>query len=78
MSKNTPLISIVIPTYNGESYIEETLNNILSSEYKNFEILCVDDLSTDHTYSITEKYTKKDNRIKLLSLPQKGEIQPKA
>lgn len=72
MSQNNPLISIVIPTYNGEAYIEETLNNILSSEYKNFEILCVDDLSTDHTYEIIERYTKKDNRIKLLSLPQKG------
>lgn len=66
-----PLVSICIPTYNGAKYIEETLDNILSSNYKNFEILCIDDLSTDQTKEIVEKYTKKDSRIKLVVLPKK-------
>ena len=48
------------------------MENILSSKYKHFEIICVDDLSTDNTKSIIEQYIQKDKRIKLIQLPKKG------
>jgi len=48
--------SIIIPAYNAEKYIEETLNSILNQSYNNYEIIVVDDCSTDRTYEILEKY----------------------
>ena len=61
-----PLISIVICTYNGEKLIKNCLNSILSQNYKNFEILCIDGMSSDKTGDIIKEYTKKDKRIRLI------------
>ena len=60
------LISICIPTYNGEKYLKECLDTVLSQSYENIEIIIVDDCSTDKTISIIEEYIQKDNRIKLI------------
>lgn len=60
-----PLISIIIPVYNAENYIEECLNSLTSQTYKNIEILCTDDCSTDNSVLIIEELIKKDSRIKL-------------
>lgn len=67
MEKNTefPLISIIIPMYNVENYISECLNSVISQNYKNLEIVVVDDGSTDNSYKITSEYCKQDNRIKI-------------
>src|SRR3989344_6653834 len=61
-----PLISIVICTYNGEDLIKNCLNSILSQNYKNFEVICVDGMSSDKTKEIIKEYIKKDKRIKLI------------
>lgn len=58
-------ISVLLPTYNVESYIAEALSSILNQTYENLEIIVVDDFSTDNTYSILEEFSKKDERIKL-------------
>lgn len=60
-----PLISIIIPVYNAENYIEECLNSLTSQTYENIEILCTDDCSTDNSALIIEELMKKDSRIKL-------------
>jgi glycosyltransferase involved in cell wall biosynthesis len=60
---NEPLVSVIIPTYNSEKYIEETLKSVLNQTYKNFEILIIDDGSSDSTNTIVEQYIKKDKRI---------------
>lgn len=64
MKKNTtPLISVLIPTYNSELYIKDTLESILNQTYKKLEIIVIDDASTDRTVQLVKKY--KDKRIKL-------------
>lgn len=62
LDKN-PLVSICIPTYNGGSFIEETLNSALNQTYLNFEIIITDDKSTDNTIEICRAFAKKDKRI---------------
>ena len=61
--KNKPLVSVVIPVYNGENYIEEAVNSISQQTYKNIEIIIINDASTDKTSSILEKLQEKDKRI---------------
>lgn len=54
-----PLVSIVIPAYNGEKYLKETIENALSQSYDNLEILVIDDGSTDNTPKIAKSFGKK-------------------
>ena len=61
--QNKPLVSVLIPTYNSELYIKNTLESILNQTYKNLEIVVIDDASTDNTVEILKRY--KDERIKL-------------
>ena len=58
--------SVVIPMYNAQRFIENTLNSVLRQTEKRFEIICVDDFSTDKTVEIVERIQKTDSRIKLL------------
>ncbi len=59
------LVSICIPTYNGERYLKECLDTVLEQTYANLEIIVVDDCSKDATCEIIEEYIRKDSRIKL-------------
>lgn len=65
MSQHSPLVSIIITTYNGKDYILETINSILSQTYKNFELIIVDDASADQTTQIIR--SSKDKRIRLIT-----------
>ena len=58
------LISIVVPAYNIESYIGRCLESIIKQEYKNLEIIVVNDGSTDSTGEIIDRYAELDYRIK--------------
>lgn len=60
-----PLISVLIPVYNVESFVSESVISICNQTYKNLEIIVVDDCSTDHTYDIVYGLLKSDDRIKL-------------
>jgi glycosyltransferase involved in cell wall biosynthesis len=61
-----PLISVIIPIYNSESYVGEALESIINQAYKNLEIILVDDGSTDKSLVIVEKYAESDKRIVIL------------
>lgn len=60
------LISIIVPVYNVEAYLERCINSILNQTYKNFELILVDDGSPDNCPRICDEYAKKDSRIKVL------------
>ncbi len=64
MSQN-PLVSILIPMYNREDLIKETLESALLQTYRNIEIIVVDNCSTDNSFLVVQEYQKKDPRIKL-------------
>lgn len=72
MSNINDLISIIIPIYNREAFIEECINSVFSQTYQNFEIILIDDGSTDGTLKICEKLTEKDSRIKLFKQEHGG------
>jgi len=63
-----PLVSIITPAYNCSKVISETIESVLSQEYENWEMIIVNDASTDNTQKIIEKYTNLDARIKLYKL----------
>lgn len=62
----TPLLSIVIPVYNVEQYLVRCINSILRQSYKDFEIILIDDGSTDNSGKICDQYVNIDNRIKVI------------
>ena len=69
---NEPLVSIVIPVYNAEEYLEETLGHVSGQSYKNLEIICVDDGSSDNSRAILQSAKSKDPRFILLSQENQG------
>lgn len=60
------LISIIVPVYNVEMYLEECVNSIINQTYKKLEIILVDDGSTDNSSKICDNFAEKDNRIKVI------------
>ena len=63
--KENPLVSVIIPAYNAERYVELAVRSIMNQTYKNLEILITDDCSTDRTFEILKKLAEEDSRIKL-------------
>lgn len=64
--RQKPLVSVLIPCYNCEEYVEEAVMSIVKQTYSNLEILVIDDGSTDNTGCILQGLAKKDNRIKYI------------
>ena len=65
-NKKTPLISVIMAVHNSENFLEERILSVLGQSFKDFELILIDDLSTDDSLKITQKYKKKDRRIILL------------
>lgn len=63
------LVSIITPSYNTANYIEETIQSVLNQTYENWEMIIVDDCSTDNTDMVVQKYLS-DSRIKYLKNPK--------
>ncbi|MBD1826617.1 glycosyltransferase [Microcoleus vaginatus GB1-A2] len=71
-SPSLPLVSVIIPAYNAEPFIEETLTSVLAQTYPAIEVLVVDDGSQDRTSEIVKKIGKKDSRVQLLKQQNSG------
>jgi glycosyltransferase involved in cell wall biosynthesis len=63
--KEAELVTVVIPAYNCEQYLKESLNSIMGQDYQNLEIIIIDDNSTDQTAKIADKLAKSDPRIRV-------------
>ena len=59
LSTKAALLSVIIPVYNVEPYLEQCLDSVVNQTYKNIEIICINDGSTDNSLKILEKYQKK-------------------
>lgn len=67
MNKDMPEVSIVLPTYNGEQYIRESIESIRNQKFKDWELIVVNDCSTDKTRDILLEYQIQDQRIRVLN-----------
>jgi glycosyltransferase involved in cell wall biosynthesis len=63
--QDRPLVSILMAAYNQEKFIAEAIDSVLASTYKNFELIIVDDCSSDATLAIAQSYLDKDNRVRV-------------
>lgn len=66
------LVSIIMPSYNAEKFIKESINSVLAQTYQNWELLITDDVSKDNTVSIVKQYAKNEPRIKLVEKTNNG------
>ena len=69
---STPLFSIIIPVYNSAKTIRECLESIVTQSFPDFEVIIVNDGSTDETEKIVKSFSENDSRIKLYSFPNSG------
>ena len=67
-------ISIIVPIYNSEKYLDKCIKSIISQKYSNFELILINDGSTDNSLEICNKYARNDNRIKVINQENKGSI----
>ncbi len=72
MIKENPLISIIIPVYNVEKYLRQCLDSVVNQSHHNFEVICINDGSTDGSFEILQEYEQKYNFFKLYSQENKG------
>lgn len=72
INKNKPVVSIIVPAYNSQEFISQTLDSILQQTYSNWECIIVDDGSTDRTAEIVKEYCLKDNRFQYYYQQNKG------
>ena len=67
MKTSSPFFSIIIPVYNASSTLSRCLDSVLCQNFQDFEVICIDDGSTDLSWSILGQYVLKDARIKCFS-----------
>ncbi len=70
--KKNPLVSVIVPVYNIENYLEKSILSIIEQEYTNLEIIIINDGSTDNSLTICEMYAAKDTRIQVISQENGG------
>ena len=63
---SVPLLTVLMPVYNTEKFLDESISSILNQTHSNFELLILDDASTDNSLKIIKAYAKKDKRIQVL------------
>lgn len=72
MKKNKTKISVIVPCYNAENYIKKCIDSILNQTFKDYELICVNDGSTDTTLEILKDYEKNNNNMKVITKKNEG------
>lgn len=67
-----PKISVIIPVYNVAEYLESCLNSVLAQTFRDIEIICINDGSTDNSLEILQQYAQRDKRVKIIDQENKG------
>lgn len=67
-----PLISVVLPAYNAEAYLDAAIASLLTQTYRNIEVIAIDDGSSDDTLAILNRWADRDSRIRVVSRPNRG------
>lgn len=70
-TNKTPLISIIVPVYNAEKYIKHCIGSVVVQDYTNFELILIDDGSTDNSLNIINEF-QYDNRVKIITISNAG------
>ena len=65
--------SIIIPIYNSEPFLKRCLDSVMAQTFEDFQVICIDDGSTDNSFNILTKYQLKDKRIKVISQKNSGQ-----
>ena len=68
-----PKITVIIPIYNGEKYVEQAINSVISQSYENWELILIDDGSTDNSLAILKRFSQLDNRINVITQKNSGQ-----
>ena len=67
-----PKVSVIVPVYNTRKYIAECIDSIFAQTFQDFEIICINDGSTDNSLSVLKKYAKRDSRIRIITQKNSG------
>ena len=65
-------ISILMPCYNSHAFLEKSISSVIRQDYKDWELICVDDCSSDGTFELLQEYAKQDKRIKIFKSEKNG------
>ena len=65
-------ISVIVPVYNTQNYLKECIDSVLNQSFKDFELICINDGSTDNSLNILKDYEIKDARVKVISQENRG------
>jgi len=74
MKNDTDLVSIIMPLYNAEKFVSASIFSILSQTYENWELIVVDDCSTDNSFTIVQEFRKQDSRIQLHQMSENSGV----
>src|SRR5262249_42264689 len=72
---SSPLVSVVMSVFNGEQFLAEAVESILSQSFRDFEFIVIDDGSTDNSATILESYLKKDSRLRVFHQENMGLVE---
>ena len=67
---NSPKISIIVPVYNTKPWLKDCLDSVLRQTMADFEVICVDDGSSDNSLAILREYEARDPRVKVVAFPE--------